>query len=82
VNECVVLPLPNGKEDDIRLIIVRSDQRLSEQELADWIKQKLPKLMWPSYIEFVEALPYTPTFKVEKLKLMREGLSQNAWKMT
>jgi len=81
VNECVVLPLPNGKEDDIRLIIVRSNQSLAEQELADWIKQKLPKLMWPSYIEFVEALPYTPTFKVEKLKLMRQGLTENAWKM-
>ncbi len=81
VSECVVLPLPNGKEDDIRLIIVRSDERLSEQELANWIQQKLPKLMWPSYIEFVERLPYTPTFKVEKLKLMREGLTQNAWKM-
>jgi crotonobetaine/carnitine-CoA ligase len=81
VNECVALPLPNGKEDDIRLIIVRSDQSLAEQELADWIKEKLPKLMWPSYIEFVEALPYTPTFKVEKLKLMRQGLTENAWKM-
>ena len=81
VNECVVLPLPNGKEDDIRLIVVKNDQRLSEKELADWIKQKLPKLMWPSYIEFVERLPYTPTFKVEKLKLMRDGLTPNAWKL-
>ena len=81
VQECVVLPLPNGKEDDIRLIVVRSDRGLSEQELDGWIRQKLPKLMWPSYIEFVERLPYTPTFKVEKLKLMRDGLTQNAWKM-
>jgi carnitine-CoA ligase len=81
INECVVLPLPNGKEDDIRLVVVRNDQSLLENELSSWIRQKLPKLMWPNYIEFVEQLPHTPTFKVEKLQLIRDGLSQNAWKM-
>ena len=54
---------------------------MSEYELADWIKQKLPKLMWPTYIEFIKDLPYTPTFKVEKLKLIKDGLTKNAWKM-
>ena len=44
-------------------------------------KQKLPKLMWPTYIEFIKDLPYTPTFKVEKLKLIKDGLTKNAWKM-
>ena len=81
VKECVALPLPNGKEDDIRLIIIRGNDQLSEYELADWIKQKLPKLMWPTYIEFIKDLPYTPTFKVEKLKLIKDGLTKNAWKM-
>jgi crotonobetaine/carnitine-CoA ligase len=33
----------------------------------------------PRFIELVEALPYTPTNKIEKYKLRARGIGEHAW---
>ena len=38
-----------------------------------------PYYFVPQYMEFVGALPYTPTNKVQKFKLREEGVTDKAW---
>ena len=66
-----------GLEDDIVVYIVPAPgQKLDEKELRGWIEAEMPKYMRPKHIRFIDALPQTPTNKVEKYKLKELFLSE------
>ena len=70
-----------GLEDDIVVyVVVTPGQNLDEKELRSWIDTEMPKYMRPKYIRFIDALPQTPTNKVEKYKLKEMFLSEKAQK--
>ena len=72
ISNSAVFPVPpaEGNEEDIAVFIVlNKGANLQEDELRAWIKKEMPRFMWPKHIRFVENLPVTPTFKVEKYKL-------------
>jgi crotonobetaine/carnitine-CoA ligase len=81
VAECVALPHPApGGEDDIRVVaVVRDGVHLTPQDLARWLERRMPRFMLPRYIEFADALPRNPTSKIEKYKLVSQGLGPSAW---
>lgn len=81
VSECAVLPYPEKHgEDDIRAVVMlHPGHALTEIELHDWLQTKLPKYMWPRYIEIVETIPRNGTGKIEKHKLIANGLGPKAW---
>jgi crotonobetaine/carnitine-CoA ligase len=81
IAECVVIAHPAGAgEDDIRLVAVLKDgAALAPAELFDWLRERLPKFMLPRYIEFVDTLPRTGTNKVEKVRLVQQGLGAATW---
>jgi carnitine-CoA ligase len=67
-------------EDDIRLVVVpRDGSRISEPDLHRWLSEQLPRFMLPRFIEVVPSLPYTATNKIEKTRLMADGLARHAW---
>ncbi|MFH0786824.1 MAG: AMP-binding protein [Pseudomonadota bacterium] len=71
------VPAEKGLEDDIVVYIVPTPgEELMENELRSWIEKEMPKYMWPRHIRFVEALPQTPTHKVEKYKLKKMFLDE------
>lgn len=78
VGVCAAFPIPSeeGEEDDIVVYVV-SQGELSEEELWAWVGAELPKFMRPQHIRFVDALPETPTYKVEKYKLKRQFLEES-----
>jgi crotonobetaine/carnitine-CoA ligase len=81
IAECVVIahPAPTG-EDDIRLVaVLKSGSELTPAELHAWLSGRLPKFTLPRYIEFVDVLPRTGTGKVEKLRLVQQGLGAGTW---
>ncbi|MFH1135731.1 MAG: AMP-binding protein [Pseudomonadota bacterium] len=72
IGNSAVFPVPSaeGHEEDIAaFIVLNKGAVLTEDELRAWIKDEMPRFMWPRHIRFVENLPVTPTFKVEKYKL-------------
>ena len=72
VSNAAVFPVPSevGHEEDIAaFIVLNQGAKLSEEELRSWMAKEMPKYMWPRHIRFVDNLPATPTFKVEKYKL-------------
>ena len=81
IAECVALAHPAGAgEDDIRLVVVlKAGAVLEPAALWGWLQGRLPKFMLPRFIEFTDVLPRTGTDKVEKNRLVRQGLGVGAW---
>jgi crotonobetaine/carnitine-CoA ligase len=66
-------------EDDIKVVAIRSTgSALSGQDLVKYLRTELPAFMVPRYVEFVDALPRTPTAKVRK-NVLREAGADGAW---
>ncbi|MFN0299197.1 MAG: AMP-binding protein [Burkholderiales bacterium] len=75
----VAHPSPVG-EDDVRLVVVLSQgATMDPLQFIAWIAERLPPLMVPRYLEFVTEMPRTPSNKVEKYKLIADGLTPGAW---
>ena len=75
VLESAAIGVPSELEDeDVKLaVVLRPGAKLTEPELAAFCAEQLPRFMIPRYIEFVDALPRTPTDKVAKYRLRAEG---------
>ena len=58
------------------VVYIVTKEELSEPELRAWIDKEMPKFMRPKYLRFVDALPQTPTYKVEKYKLKEQILKE------
>ncbi|MFF3874566.1 AMP-binding protein [Streptomyces sp. NPDC001978] len=78
VAECACVGVPSAlaraddavKDDDVKVFIVRHPSAsLTEQELVDFLTSRVPRFMIPRYVEFIDALPKTPTGKVRKVEL-------------
>jgi crotonobetaine/carnitine-CoA ligase len=81
IAECVALPHPApAGEDDIRVVVaLKPGAALTAPELGRWLETRMPKFMLPRYIEFVPVLPRNPTSKVEKYKLVAQGLGADSY---
>lgn len=66
----VPVPAKEGNEDDIAVFIeLKEAGSLTEDEVASFASETMPKYMRPRHIRIVDALPVTPTNKIEKYKL-------------
>lgn len=66
-----------GNEDDIVVFVeVVKGQSLTEEEVRAHVAAVMPRYMAPKYIRFCDALPVTPTNKVEKYKLKQAILME------
>jgi crotonobetaine/carnitine-CoA ligase len=43
------------------------------------VNETAPYFFVPRYVEFVEALPHTPTGRVQKYKLRARGVTPETW---
>jgi crotonobetaine/carnitine-CoA ligase len=67
-------------EDDVKIVVVlKEGERVSPEELIRFCEERMAYFMVPRYVEFREALPKTPTQRVEKYKLQAEGNGPGAW---
>jgi carnitine-CoA ligase len=69
-----------GADEEIKLVVeLEPGARLSAEELVRWLIPRAPRFMIPRYIEFMEALPLTPTQKVQKKLLRDAGVGPSVW---
>lgn len=59
----------------IAVILKPTHQSVTEEEIWQFCCMRMARFQVPRYIEFVDALPKTPTGKVEKFKLQEAGVS-------
>ena len=69
-----------GGEDEIKAcIVLRPGQALAPQELLEHCVPRMPYFAVPRFVEFVPALPKTPTEKVRKTELRATGITPATW---
>lgn len=83
LTDAAVFGVPSDEleaEHEIMLAGVRTPtSRLTEEELARFIGENAPHFFVPRYIEWVDALPLTPTQKVRKVELRARGVGRKTW---
>lgn len=79
--ECAVIGVPSDlTEEDVKAcVVLRPSSNLAEQEVLDHCRRVLGRFQVPRYIEIVEALPKTPTGKLEKYRLKESPLTPETW---
>ncbi len=83
IGDCAAFGVPSEElesEQEIMLdVILKPGEALQAVELAQFINDNAPYFFVPRYIQFVEALPYTPTNKVQKYRLRERGVTATTW---
>jgi carnitine-CoA ligase len=73
------VPSELGEEDVMACVVRRPGAALTAETLAAHCATRLARFMLPRYIRFVDALPRTPTDKIEKFRLQQTGVTADTW---
>lgn len=69
-----------ASEQELKLnVVMKPNQALDPESLCQFIHDHAPRYFVPRFIEFVDALPYTPTNKVQKYLLRDAGVTAQTW---
>ena len=68
-----------SSEDEILIVCIPEGEAPDPVELTHWMAERMPYFMVPRYIRFVDALPKTPTERVQKVKLRDEGITADTF---
>ena len=83
VLEVAAVPVASElSEDEVMVYVVcRDGHRISEEELVRFANSNMAHFMVPRFVRFIEALPKTPSEKIEKykLKVWAEQNRQSIW---
>jgi crotonobetaine/carnitine-CoA ligase len=80
LESCIVgVPSDVGEEDVKAVIVLKDGQQLSEKEMIEWCEPRMAYFAIPRYIAFRSDLPKTPSERVEKYKLKKEGVTADCW---
>jgi len=67
-------------EDDLKItLVLRAGAHITEEELFRWSIDHVPRFALPRYVEFRDALPVTPSGRIQKYKLREEGVTPASW---
>ena len=82
--ESAAIGIPSELADeDVKLaVVLRPGATLEPEDLLEFCREKLPRFMVPRYVEFLDALPRTPTDKVAKYRLRAmgdHGITESTW---
>lgn len=82
VQECAAMAYPSEiSEDDVRVVMVpKSGAKVTLEQLARYCEREMPRYMIPRYYEFRDALPRTFHNRIEKYRLIVEGLGPGVWR--
>lgn len=81
VLECAVYGVPSELTEDevMAAVVLRPGAQLTPQALAEHCAAHMARFMVPRYLRFLQALPKTPTDKVEKFRLQAQGIVPGTW---
>jgi 2-aminobenzoate-CoA ligase len=74
VAECAVIAAPDEERGHVVMAYVVGAGKVTAKELQDHVKAKIAPYKYPRRVEFVDALPRTPTGKVQR-NVLREWVS-------
>jgi crotonobetaine/carnitine-CoA ligase len=81
VREAAVVAVPADEAEDevLAVIAFRPGAMVAPAALIEFLGDRLAYFMIPRYLRVLDALPRTPTQKVEKHRLRRDGVTADTW---
>lgn len=81
VREAAAVAVPSEFSEDEVMVIVAPvpGQKLEARQLAEFLIDTMPYFMVPRYIRILDELPKTPSAKVMKADLRKEGVTSDTW---
>ncbi|WP_330231488.1 AMP-binding protein [Nocardia sp. NBC_00508] len=80
VQEVAAVAARGGYDEEVKICVVRKpDEKLTHEELIEYLIPRMPRFMVPRYVEFMDELPKTPTAKVRKFILRENAVNENTW---
>ena len=81
VLECAVFGVPSAytEEDVMATLVLKPDAALDPAELIAFLTPRMAAFMVPRYIDVANALPKTPTGKIQKAELRAQGVTPTTW---
>jgi len=78
---CAVFGVPSEmtEEDVMACVVLRPGASLQPPELIEFCRSRMARFMLPRYLRWMDAMPRTPTDKVEKFRLQQSGLTADTW---
>jgi len=75
----VGVPSELGEEEVLACVVPRAGAALDPAELIRFCDGRLAYFAIPRYVEIVDALPLTPSGKIEKYRLRERGVTEATW---
>jgi crotonobetaine/carnitine-CoA ligase len=67
-------------EDEVKIcVVLKPGEILLPEELIRYAADRMPYFAVPRFVEFMDALPKTPTERVQKYLLKQAGITANTW---
>ena len=80
LESCVVgVPSDIGEEEVKAVVVLKDGQTATEEDLIHWCEPRLAYFAIPRYIAIRKELPKTPSERVEKFKIKKEGITEDCW---
>lgn len=75
----VAVPGDGGEDEVLAVLSPQQDATVDPAALIRFLRTRLANFMIPRYVRIMAELPLTPTQKIEKHVLRREGLTPDTW---
>ena len=81
VLECAVIPVQSAhtEQEVMAVVVAREGHQIDPEALIRFLELRMAYFMIPRYIETIEALPKTPTGKIQKFPLRDKGVTSATW---
>ena len=81
VLECAVIPVNSidSEQEVMAVIVTKPDQVIDPESLVRYLEPRMAYYMIPRYINVLDALPKTPTGKIQKFLLREDGVTNSTW---
>ena len=81
VQECAAIAVKSDvSEDEVMIVVAPAPGKtVDPKELIEFLVPRMAHFMVPRYVRTVDALPKTPTEKVQKVKLREDGVTEDTW---
>lgn len=81
VSECAAVGVPSDLgEEEIKLcVVLKPGAVFSAEDLARYLRPRLAQFMQPRYIDLRAELPHTATERIQKYRLVEEGVLPSMW---
>ncbi len=81
VQQCAAVAVPNElAEDEVMVCLaLKSGMELDFKAFVEFLQPRMAHFMVPRYVRIMDALPTTPSGKIQKAELRKEGVTNETW---